>query len=120
MLDSMLVMSNGGGGTQSKRGTFTSSLSAPVEVHDIGFKPKYLIVSKNAYPNNDVNLLYDEDLNSSQQIMRYYDNGANGWLSESVPSTRRDCIKSIDANGFTFNVSSSAPLQGTYYYYAIG
>ena len=110
------------GSGKCKRGTFTASTSATVSVNDIGFKPKYLIVSmsKPSTGVTDIAIIYDEDIDPNNQIFWYEDSGTSGKLILALNATRIDTIASIDANGFTFNKASSIATVGPYYYYAIG
>jgi hypothetical protein len=68
----------GGGSANIKMGTITtsSSSSGDTVTIDCGFKPKKIFVYNNISENKIITDVYDEDLNSTYQVLGYRQNSS--------------------------------------------
>ena len=107
-----------GGGGNYDVGTFTVTGGSTASV-PLSFKAKKLVVYCMSTGNGGkLSLLYDEDVDSSNQYQGY-NAGSNAFTAVSFPTSNGDAIRSIDANGFVYGCTSGN-WAGTFSYIAIG
>jgi len=111
-----------GGGTKCKVDTF-SITGGQTKSIDVGFQPKQLSVYKinSSSDNYGITCIYDENVTTSAYWREWNFSGGNTLNLTRTALPSYNPLKSIDANGFTIELSSgTTALEGTYTYIAVG